>query len=183
MPRVHIGYRCNACNQPVSLVFDATYPPFGSEPIELSESFKEIIRPAETFELNYLPASVASDFEEALKCYSASCLNAFAAMCRRSLQSAAEELGAEGSTKVQNQLKDLREMGVIDDEAFEQLKQIMLDGHDGAHPHLPSLNDARASVLLELMRDVLYQLFVRKAKIREAADLRKQAISARTTAA
>lgn len=66
-------------------------------------------------------------------------------------------------------------MGVADDETFTLLHQIMLTGHDGAHPHLPSLSPARAAVLLHLMRDVLYQLFVRPAKIRESSELRKHA--------
>ena len=66
-------------------------------------------------------------------------------------------------------------MAVADDETFEQLHQIMLTGHDGAHPHLPELSAARAAVLLQLMKDVLYQLYVRPAKIREARELRRQA--------
>jgi hypothetical protein len=83
-------------------------------------------------------------------------------------------LGAEGSTKVQAQLQDLRAMGLVDEEGFDQLHAVMLGGHDGAHPHLPSVSSERASVLLELMKDILYQLFVRKAKIQEAAALRKR---------
>jgi hypothetical protein len=96
-------------------------------------------------------------------------------MCRRCIQSVSESFGVEGTTKVQAQLKDLESMGVADEETFSQLHQIMLTGHDGAHPHLPSLSPARASVLLQLIKDVLYQLDVRPAKIREASDLRKQA--------
>ena len=68
-------------------------------------------------------------------------------------------------------------MGIIDKEEFVQLKRIMIDGHDGAHPHLPKLNEKRASILLDLMKDILYQLFVRKAKIVEAETLRNQAIT------
>lgn len=107
----------------------------------------------------------------------ASSWNAFAAMCRRCIQSVSETLGADGTTKVQAQLRDLKDMGVADEETFEQLHQIMLTGHDGAHPHLPALSAARAAVLLQLMKDVLYQLFVRPAKIREAGELRKKASS------
>ena len=140
----------------------------------------ELERPEETFEYKYLPPAVADDLREALTCYSQSCFNAFAAMCRRCIQSVAEVLGAEGTTKVEGQLKDLKGMGVIDEEAFDQLKQIMLTGHDGAHPYLPKLSPERAGVLLELMKDVLYQLFVRQAKIREAAELRRQSASGRT---
>ena len=67
-------------------------------------------------------------------------------------------------------------MGVIDEETFDQLKQIILTGHDGTHPHLPKITSERAQILLELMKDVLYQLFVRKAKIEEAAKLRQASV-------
>lgn len=63
-------------------------------------------------------------------------------MCRRCIQSISESMGAAGTTKVQNQLQELRSMGVTDDETFEQLHAIMLTGHDGAHPHLPALSPA-----------------------------------------
>ena len=136
----------------------------------------EIERPTESFELQYLPDEVAEDFKEALTCYSNSCWNAFGAMTRRTLQSAATHLGSEGSTKIQQQLETLRQMEIVKKEAFEQLKAIMLAGHDGAHPHLPKLSAARAAVVLELTKDALYQLFVRKAKIEESARLRSDAI-------
>lgn len=170
---VGIGYRCDACNEPVFLKFRITG--FGN-PVQIDEQPVEIQCAAETFDLSYLPADVASDLGEALTCYSQSCWNAFAAMCRRALQSAAVVLGTEGSTKVQQQIESLHAMGVVDDEAFTQLKAIMLTGHDGTHPHLPKLSPKRCTVLLELMKDALYQLFVRKAKIEEAAQLRKEAI-------
>jgi hypothetical protein len=64
----------------------------------------------------------------------------------------------------------------VDDDTFNGLKQIVIDGHDGSHPHLPKLNPQRAGVLLELMKDVLYQLYVRKGKLKEAMELRQAAI-------
>jgi hypothetical protein len=98
-------------------------------------------------------------------------------MCRRCIQSVSASLGADGTSKVQAQLTELKDMGVADEETFQQLHHIMLAGHDGAHPHLPALSPARAAILLQLMKDVLYQLFVRPAKIREAGELRREAIS------
>lgn len=86
-------------------------------------------------------------------------------------------LGADGASKVQAQLQDLKSMGVTDDETFEQLHAVMLAGHDGAHPHLPSLSPARAAILLQLMKDIMYQLFVRPAKIRKASELCHEAIA------
>jgi hypothetical protein len=178
---VGIVYRCDACNEPVFLRLKVTNLQQPSNPILLSDSYEEVEKAKESFELKYLPGYVANDFAEALQCFSVSCLNAFAAMCRRTIQSASVQLGAEGTTKVQNQLADLKAMGVIDEETFSQLREIMLTGHDGAHPHLPKLSPERAQVLLELMKDVLYQLFVRQAKIKESVELRQKAISDKST--
>jgi hypothetical protein len=141
----------------------------------LSESFDIINRGVEPFETQYLSGAVLDDLNEALICYANSCWNAFAAMSRRCIQSVCESFGADGTSKVKSQLNELQQMGVADEETFTLLHQIMLTGHDGAHPHLPSLSAARASVLLQLLKDVLYQLYVRPAKIREAGELRRQA--------
>ena len=170
---VGFAYRCDACNQPVFLKFRVVKL---SAPVLIDEDPIEIERPAESFELQHLPNEVSEDFKEALICYSNSCWNAFAAMTRRTLQSATTHLGGEGSTKVQQQLEDMRQMGVVEEEGFEQLKAIMLAGHDGAHPHLPKLSAERAAVVLELAKDALYQLFVRKAKIQESVRLRSEAV-------
>jgi len=152
-----------------------SYEP-GNNRILLSDEYEEVERPTETFEHQYLPEEVSCDFRETLTCYSVSCFNAFAAMCRRTLQSCFTALGAQGKAKVLSQLKDVKDAAELDDETYGILEQIIIAGHDGAHPHLPSLSKERAAVLLELMKDILYQLFVRKAKMQEAIAMRKQAI-------
>jgi hypothetical protein len=164
--------RCGGCNRAIFLLYRVKQL---SNIHTLHEDFEIINRGVEPFETQYLAGAVLSDFNEALICYASSCWNAFAAMCRRCIQSVCESFGADGTSKVQSQLKDLQEMGVADEETFALLHQIMLSGHDGAHPHLPALSPARGAVLLHLMKDVLYQLYVRPAKIREAGELRKQA--------
>jgi hypothetical protein len=169
-----IVYRCSSCNRAVFLRHKVESL---GNPVKLSDTFEQVTTSLEPFEMQYLAGAVAEDFKEALTCYASSCWNAFAAMCRRCIQSISESLGAAGTTRVQSQLEELKSMGVTDEETFKQLHAIMLTGHDGAHPHLPALSPARAAVLLQLMKDVLYQLFVRPAKIREAGDLRKDAIA------
>jgi len=97
-------------------------------------------------------------------------------MCRRTIQSSASIIGAKGKDKVLQQLTDLKEMAEIEEDDFEIIKQIILDGHDGAHPHLPSITVERANILLSLIKDVMYQLFVRRGKLAEASKLRKEQI-------
>lgn len=174
LQKVGVVYRCDACNSPVFMKFDVVGSSSGL--IDISERGQLIERAQETFEYKYLPAEVANDFREALACYSIGAYNAFAAMCRRTIQSASTALGAAGGDKVLSQLKDLKDVAQIDHDTFEALKQIVITGHDGAHPHLPALTGDRADILLELMKDVLQQIFVRKGKIQEAIDLRKGAI-------
>jgi len=142
---------------------------------EIKEIFPNKI--SETFDFEYLSGDVKEDFQEALKCYSNNCYNAFAAMCRRTIQSLAKELGAEGKDKISNQLKNLKMIIEIDEETFKILEQIAVAGHDGAHPHLPKLSSERATILLELMKDVLYQLYIRKIKIKDSINLRQKSIS------
>lgn len=176
--RVGIVYRCDSCNEPIFLRF-MFRPDFSNSRAEILEPYEEVERAKETFEFKYLPDEVQQDFQEALTCYSSLAYNGFAAMCRRTIQSVCADLGAEGSDKMLNQLKDLKEMAQIDDATFTVLKQIVIDGHDGAHPHLPKLNPQRAGILLELMKDVLYQLYIRKGKLKDAMVLRQAAIEAK----
>ena len=125
-----------------------------TNPLRLDDNFEQISVSLEPFEMQYLSSPVVDDFREALTCYANSCWNAFGAMWRRCIQSVSTALGADGTSKVQAQLTELKDMGVADEETFQQLHQIMLAGHDGAHPHLPALSPARAAILLQLMKDV-----------------------------
>jgi len=176
--KIIIGYRCDGCNEPIALRFRVVtdYP---TSDVRLADEYEELEHHVETFAFQYLPAEVASDFREALVCYSQRCFNATAAMCRRTVQSMAENLGAVGSSKVQKQILEAKEAADLDDETFAGISQAVLDGHDGAHPHLPTVTPQRAAVLVSVMKDVLEQIYVRKAKIQEAAQLRQDAISAR----
>lgn len=176
LDEVGIVYRCDACNKPIFLKFDIPSDSRNKNPLIINDKYEEIERPKEIFDLAYLPENVKDDFSEALTCYSNQCFNAFASMCRRCIQSVSDDIGAKGKDKVQNQIKELKELAEIDDETFDILNQIIISGHDGSHPHLPKLSDARAKILLELMKDVLYQLYIRKAKIQESIELRKARI-------
>jgi Domain of unknown function (DUF4145) len=164
-PRVWRTYACRNCG---GMVLAAARGVNG-QVIEMYPSGAK-----ETFELEKLPSEVAEDFREALDCYSNSSFNAFGAMARRTVQSISANLGAKGSDKVLAQLKDLKEMAEIDEETFDVLKQVIIGGHDAAHPHLPKLSPERAAVLLELMKDVLYQVYIRKTKVRDAIALRNK---------
>ena len=174
--RVIIGFRCDSCNEPVALRFKGNVN-VREEAMYLSEEYQELERPMETFEYQHLPAAVSRDFREALICYSHMCYNAAAAMCRRTIQSMATDLGTTGSSRVEKQILEAKDVADMDDETFDGLKAVMLGGHDGAHPNLPEVSSTRAALLVEMMKDVLTQIYIRRGRIQEAMQLRQEAIA------
>ena len=130
--------------------------------------------------LTYVPGSVSKDFDEARKCFGAGCYNAFASMCRRTIQSIFEDKGSEGRTKIEKQFANFREE-YPDEETIDTLDQLIKAGHDGAHPHLPEVSETRANIMLQLMNDLFDQLYNRPGRILAASEKRKDDIEKKRT--
>lgn len=172
---IGLVYMCTSCKEPI--FFKERYQRGSNAIITIFHDCCHVEFLKIEFDYEFIPKEVEVDLREAFNCYESGCFNAFGAMCRRTIQSAASDLGKKGKTKVQNQINELKEIANLDDETFSILNQIILDGHDGAHPHLPKLSAERAEILLELMKDVMYQLYVRKGKIQKANKLRMDKIN------
>lgn len=174
-------FLCDACAGPVFLKFVARG--YADERIDLAGSYVEVERAPETFPLSYLPPEAHALFKEALACYSAGCFNAFGAMCRRTAQSLFRELGERGKLELFDTLQEIREIAELEEDAFASLRAVLFGSDGDPWPHQPALNAARAGVLLEIMRDLLYQAFVRKAKLRQAMAFRRFVVPAPAEAA
>jgi len=169
----HVGivFRCDACGEPVFLKFLAkSYTPTR---VELSSNYTEIEHARETFPLTYLPEEAEDLFKEALNCYTAGCFNAFGAMCRRTAQSLFRELGERGKLELFDSLQEIRTLAELDDDTFAALRAVLFGSDSDPWPHQPDLNSERAGILLEVMRDLLYQTFVRKARLLQAMTFRR----------
>ena len=169
----HVGivFRCDACGEPVFLKFTAkAYTPLR---IELAPNYAEIERARENFPLTYLPEEAEALFKEALSCYAASCFNAFGSMSRRTAQSLFRELGERGKLQLFDSLQEIRVLADLDDDTFATLRTVLFGSDSDPWPHQPNLNAERAGILLEVMRDLLYQTFVRKARLVQAVTFRK----------
>jgi hypothetical protein len=169
----HVGivYRCDACNEPVFLRFTAKV--YAANRIELSAHYTEVERAREKFTLTYLPEEVEVLFKEALNCYSADCLNAFASMCRRVAQAVFADLGEAGKLLVYDQLNEVREMAEIDMATFGDIKTILFNRDGDAPAAMPQPDAYQAGVLLEVMKDMLYQVYVRKGRLQQAMMVRR----------
>ena len=168
-----LSYSCDACQRIIPIRWRIERWGQHAEPIVTNPLM--ILPVVEDFDFENVPEPIVDEISEALKCLSVEAYHGFASLCRRSIQAICNDLGANGSTKVQKQISEMLELMGLDTEWEEMTKQIMLTGHDGAHPQLPKVDLDRSMVLLSLLRDLTYQLYTRPGKVKKAAELRKKA--------
>ena len=166
----HVGlvYRCDACQAPVFLRFAVKQ--YHENQVELYRNFIELERPKERFAFSYLPKHTEVMFREALSCYSNSNFNAFASMCRRSASSAYAALGEGGRLRAFEEIDIAQDIAGIDDETFSPIKTVLFD--TGEEEDLPLLTRTQAGILLEVLKDMFYQCFVRRGKLTRALKVR-----------
>ena len=167
----HVGlvYQCDACHAPVFLRFAVKQ--YTDNSIELNRNFIELERPKERFAFSYLPKHTEVLFREALSCYSNNNFNAFASMCRRAASSSFEAMGDSGKLRAFDEVMVAQDIAEIDDNNFEPIKKILFESSD--EEELPILNRAQAGVLLEVLKDMFYQCFVRRGKLTRAIKVRR----------
>jgi len=168
--QVGVVYRCDSCSAPIFLKFAVKM--YAANRVELANNFVELERAKEKFNFTYLPEQVEQLFREALGCYSAGFFNAFASMCRRTAQTVYDDLGENGRLRIFEQIREARELAEIDSDTFAVVKKVLFDGAGEPSP-LPELNPSEAGVLLELIKDMLYEAYVRKGKLQQAMMVRR----------
>ena len=168
--QVGVVYRCDSCNAPVFLRFPVKT--YASNRIELGNNFTELERAREKFSFTYLPEENESLFREALACYSAGLFGAFASMCRRTAQAVFHDLGENGRLRMFDQVAEARDMAEIDAETYAAVKKVLFGSDAEAYPSMPELGADEAAVLLEFIKDLLYQAYVRRGKLQQATMVR-----------
>ena len=167
----HVGlvYQCDACHAPVFLRFAAKE--YSENAVELYRNFIELERPKERFDFSYLPKHTEALFREALSCYSNNNFNAFASMCRRAANSSFAVMGERGKMRAFDEVIAAQEIAEIGDDSFAPIKQVLFG--TGEEENLPLLNHAQAGILLEVLKDMFYQCFVRRGKLAQAIKVRR----------
>jgi len=175
----HVGlvYQCDACHAPVFLRFAVRE--YSDTRVELLRNFVELERPKERFAFSYLPKHTEIMFREALTCYSNNSFNAFASMCRRAARSSFAALGEGGKLRAFEEVMAAQGIAGIDDETFNPIKAVLFG--TGQQEDLPILNHAQAGILLEVLKDVFYQCFVRRGKLTRAIKVRQFFVSEEKT--
>ncbi len=169
--QVGIVYLCDACHAPIFLRFSVRI--YGATRIELAPQFTEVERAREKFAFTYVPEQVELMFKEALVCFSAGAFNAFASMCRRTAHAAFVELGASGKLRLFDELNHLRQLADIGAATFLKLKSILFGYETDPGPEVPLLDSYEAGIALEVVKDLLYEAFIRKGKLQQAMSMRR----------
>ncbi len=167
----HVGlvYQCDACRAPIFLRF--AVKEYKADSLELNRNFIELERPKEKFPFSYLPKHTEILFREALSCYSGNNFNAFASMCRRAAASSFSALGEGGKLRAYDVVMIAQDIAEIDDDGFAPIKKVLFEATE--EEDLPILNRAQAGVLLEVLKDMFYQCFVRRGKLSRAIKVRQ----------
>ncbi len=168
--QVGVVYLCDACHAPIFLRF--TVRVYGAARIELSPQFTEVERAREKFSFTYIPEEVEALFREALICFTHDAFNAFASMCRRTAQAIFADLGEAGKLRLFDELNGLRELTDIAPDLFTRMRTVLFGAELDARANLPLLDGYQAGIMLEVMKDLLYEAYVRKGRLQQAIMVR-----------
>ncbi len=166
-PELGVVLACDACRQPVFVRYRVRA--YETERIELEPVPQEVERPAERFSLQHLPEPVATPFGEALGCYSHGLLRAFAALCTQTAQAVQQEVGEAGRLRLYEQVSEVQELADIDNATFTLVRRVIFEGDSAP----AGLDRRAAAALLETMKDMLTETYVRRARLRQALKLRR----------
>ena len=169
--QVGIVYRCAACNAPVFLRF--TVKLYGGSRVELAPSFVELERAREKFNFTYLPEDTEALLKETFACFTAACYNAFASMCRRAAQATFADLGPQARLDLFEELANIRRLAELEDDAYELVRKVLFDFDEPGRGSLPVVDGLQAGVLLEVLKDLLYQAYVRRGRLQQAMMVRR----------
>jgi hypothetical protein len=160
-------FRCAACNEPRFL--RAAVRTIAAEQVELAPNLAEVERARERFQFAYLPDTVEQLLRETLDCYSLGAHNAFATMCRRTTRAALRAHGATAKSRWQDNLLEVLRVCEVDAVTAETVDAVLFG--DGEEP--PTVTSDEAAVLVEAVKDLFYQSYIRTAKLRAAMRMRR----------
>jgi hypothetical protein len=168
---VGVVYRCSACNSAIFLRYPVRS--VSTERIELSAQFEEVERLEERFSYTHLPDEVALLFREALGCFTHGHLNAFASMCRRTIRAAQQSMPERQRQAMSDQLSEGLRIAEIDGRLADDIRRVVFGSDAEPHPNLPYADATTAGALVEVMKDLLYQTYVRPRRLRQSLQIRR----------
>lgn len=164
-------FQCDSCHAPVFMRYRVKS--IGEQRIDLHPIPHEVEKPEERFSYAYIPDSVAINFRDALGCYRNGLMQAFAAMCRLTSQTIFDETGEDGKLKIFNEVGEIARVAELDDATTRNIRSIIFSTDSDSLRFTDGLDRATAAILLEIMKDMLHQTYVRYGRLQKALKMRK----------
>ena len=162
--RIGVVLDCTACSLPVFLRSGRAR--YDDEAITLERGFEPVHAARPRFETRLLPSALRGLVDEALACFADGHLQAFALLANRIATIAASLLGPNGKLDLFNTVTAAAESAGIEAPMRRLCRDILFSLGERDEP--PELSATPAAVLLELLRDMLHQAFIRPERLREA---------------
>ncbi|MBV9620772.1 MAG: hypothetical protein JO341_07070, partial [Gammaproteobacteria bacterium] len=83
------------------------------------------------------------------------------------------DLGEAGRLRLFDELNSVRELADLAPEIFTKMKNILFGAELDARAALPQLDGYEAGIVLEVVKDLLYEAYVRKGKLQQAIMVRR----------
>jgi len=125
------------------------------------------------YPFSYLPPSVASHFHQALGCYQQGLLQSFAAMCRLTAQAIFLDVGEGAKLRIFDQVEEIAQLAGIEDIVYRDIRDILFDTDQNSLHYPDGMDRETAVVLLETMKDILHQYYIRRALLRKKLKMRR----------
>ncbi|MFP6827635.1 MAG: hypothetical protein VCC36_01045 [Gammaproteobacteria bacterium] len=90
-------------------------------------------------------------------------------MCRRTVQTSLADLGADAKLRWHDLFREVVAIGDLDESVVRTLESVLF-GTDDA---MPEIQAGEAAVLIEAIKDMVYQCYIRTAKLRAALKMRR----------
>ena len=165
-----LSFLCLKCHNPLLVRYAVIE--IGETEIKLGVSTQPTPRSDDPINLSYLPAAVKKPYVDALGCYQHELLQPFAIMCKQTMQAIIKDLGDGGKMRVFNHMEELRNIFDIEARTFDTISDTLFDNKHSLVSK-PVFGRTDAAVLLEAIKDLLYQLYVREARLQRAIGMRR----------
>lgn len=116
----------------------------------------------------HVPASIASDFSEALRCFWVRSYKATVAMCRRSVEASCADLKAKGKN-LKDKIDGLANEGIITEPLKRMAHRVRLTANEELHgkaDDLDEFSEKEAEAILTCVREYFHHVYVMPALLK-----------------
>ena len=127
----------------------------------------------ERFNFAHLPENVAAAFQDTLGCHKNGLMHAYLAMCRLTMQAVFDDLGDGARLRIFDQVDEIIELAEADERVARIVRRTLFDSDGKELQFRSDIDRETTGILLEIMKEILYQTYTRKALLQQKLKMRR----------